>query len=67
MTGEPRDAEIAADLAPSSAFEKVVEACGSHGERVDEPAALPAALERALRAVRDDKRQALVNVICRAP
>ncbi len=55
------------DLAPSPAFEKVVEASGGHGERVDDPAALPAALDRALRAVRDDKRQALLNVICRAP
>ena len=35
--------------------------------RVVDPAALPAALERALHAVRIDKRQALLNLICRGP
>ena len=36
---------------------------GAHAERVEKPADLPAALERARDAVVKDKRQALVNVI----
>lgn len=54
---------LLADL-PSPAFERIVEAHGGHGERVEHPAALPAALERAAAAVRGGQ-QALVNVICR--
>jgi acetolactate synthase I/II/III large subunit len=50
-------------LEPAPDYEKLVEASGGHGERVSDPAALPAALERALRAVRDEKRQAVLNVI----
>ena len=37
---------------------------GGYGERVEDPAELPAALGRALHAVRVEKRQALLNVIC---
>lgn len=50
------------DSAPR--FEKVIEASGGYGERVEEAAALPAALARAVRAVTIEKRQALLNVIC---
>ena len=32
-------------------------------ERVDDPADVPEALQRGLRAVRNDNRQALLNVI----
>ncbi len=46
------------------AFEQVCAAAGGYGERVEHAADLPAALDRALRAVRDEKRQALLNVIC---
>jgi acetolactate synthase-1/2/3 large subunit len=56
---------LLADLSPSPAFEKVVEAQGGHGERVERPADLPAALGRAVAAVRGG-RQALLNVICAA-
>jgi acetolactate synthase-1/2/3 large subunit len=45
----------------------VCRASGGHGERVEDPAQLPAALERALRVVKDEKRQALLNVICKKP
>ena len=45
-------------------FERIVEAHGGHGERVERPGDLPAALRRAAAAVRGG-RQALVNVICR--
>ncbi len=53
------------DLDELPAFEEVCAAAGGYGERVDDPAALPAALERAVRAVTVEKRQALLNVICR--
>jgi acetolactate synthase-1/2/3 large subunit len=46
------------------AFEKFCEAAGGYGERVDDPASLPSALERAISVVKDEKRQALLNVIC---
>ncbi len=52
-----------ADLSPSPAFEKLVEAQGGFGERVEKPADLPAALRRAVEAVRGG-RQALLNVVC---
>ncbi len=56
--------ELLATLAPSPAFEKLVEASGGYGERVDKPAGVAPALKRALEAVTREKRQALLNVIC---
>jgi acetolactate synthase-1/2/3 large subunit len=53
---------VALDKLP--AFEKICEAAGGYGERVDDPASLPAALQRAWHEVRKQKRQALLNVIC---
>ena len=52
------------DLDDLPAFEQVCAAAGGYGERVDDPADLPAALKRALHAVNVEKRQALLNVIC---
>jgi acetolactate synthase-1/2/3 large subunit len=49
------------------AFEQVVAAAGGHGERVEDPAELPAALARAIDIVKRERRQALLNVICQAP
>lgn len=46
------------------ALAKVVEAVGGHGERITDPAALPEALKRALRIVREERRQAVLEVIC---
>src|SRR5262245_4517654 len=43
-------------------FEHVIEASGGYGVQVFDPAGLKPALERALRVVREEKRQALVNV-----
>lgn len=48
-------------LEPNPDFEKVVEASGGYGERVDNAEDLPGALDRALEAVAD-KRQAVLNV-----
>jgi acetolactate synthase-1/2/3 large subunit len=57
------DGRFLADLSPSPAYEKIVEAHGGHGERVEKPADLPKALARARDAVLGG-RQALLNVIC---
>jgi acetolactate synthase-1/2/3 large subunit len=57
--------EILADLTPSPAYEKLVEASGGVGIRVETPGELPAALARAVEAVARERRQALLNVICR--
>jgi acetolactate synthase-1/2/3 large subunit len=55
-----------ATLEPSPRFEHVVMASGGHGERVSDPKQLMPALERALKAVRQENRQALVNVCLEA-
>jgi len=49
------------ELKPAPDYEKVIETCGGHGEKVDEPGALLPALERGLAAVRSGT-PALVNV-----
>jgi acetolactate synthase-1/2/3 large subunit len=51
------------DLTPSPHFEEIVKAVDGHGERVERPADLPAALKRGLAAVREG-RPALLNVLC---
>ncbi len=53
------------ELEPSPRFDRICEANGGYGELVDDPAELPAAIERALRVVKVEKRQALLNVIAR--
>jgi acetolactate synthase I/II/III large subunit len=52
---------------PGTRFEKAVEAVDGYGERVEDPDEMPAAIDRALTAITRDKRQALLNVICRGP
>ncbi len=47
-------------------FEKAVEVVGGHGERVEKAEQLPAAIERAMKAV-SGGTQALLNVICQGP
>jgi acetolactate synthase-1/2/3 large subunit len=51
-------------LEPAPRYEMIVEASGGYGERVEAAHDLPAALERALDAIRREKRQALLNVVC---
>src|SRR3954470_9130138 len=51
-----------ATLEPSPRFEHVIQASGGHGERVEQPKDLMPALQRALKVVKEEKRQALVNV-----
>lgn len=55
------------DLSPSPAYEMICEANGGYGERVEDPNDIIPALQRALRVVREEKRQALLNVICKLP
>jgi len=55
-----------ATLEPSPRFEHIIQASGGHGERVNDPHQLMSALERAMKVVRDEKRQALVNVCLEA-
>ncbi len=56
------DGRFFADLDPSPPFDEFVKAQGGHGERVERPEDVPAALRRAHDAVRTGK-QALLNVI----
>jgi acetolactate synthase-1/2/3 large subunit len=51
-----------ATLEPSPRFEHVIQASGGHGEAVTEPKDLLPALERAMKVVKEEKRQALLNV-----
>jgi acetolactate synthase-1/2/3 large subunit len=55
-----------ATLEPSPRFEHVVQASGGYGERVTEPKEMLPALERALKAVKQGKRQAVLNVCLEA-
>ena len=52
------------DLDDLPAFETVCAASGGYGERVEDPAELPGAMRRALKAV-DGGQQALLNIISR--
>lgn len=49
-------------LDPAPAYHKIVEASDGYGEEVKDPDDLPAALERAIKAVDIDKRTAVINV-----
>ncbi|MFQ5661059.1 MAG: thiamine pyrophosphate-requiring protein [Gammaproteobacteria bacterium] len=49
-------------LGPSPDFDRIMQACGGYGERVEDPGELVAALERGLEAVAGGK-PALLNVI----
>jgi acetolactate synthase-1/2/3 large subunit len=51
-----------ATLEPSPRFEHVIKASGGHGEAVTDPKDLLPALERAMKVVKEEKRQALLNV-----
>jgi len=50
-------------LEPSPDYEKVVEASGGYGEKVETADALPAALARALDVIENEGRPAVLNVI----
>jgi acetolactate synthase I/II/III large subunit len=48
-------------------YEKICEAFGGYGERVEEPDEVGPAIERALRVVKEEKRQVVLNMICQRP
>jgi len=50
-------------LGESPEYQDIMKACGGHGEKVETPAELPAALERCLAANRRGQ-SALINVVC---
>jgi len=52
------------EIDPAPAYHTLMEACGGYGVRVEHPDELPAALEEALRVVKEQERQALVHVVC---
>ena len=52
------------ELSPSPHYEKIVAAHDGYGEMVDDPQELLPALKRALKVVKEEKRQAVLNVIC---
>jgi acetolactate synthase I/II/III large subunit len=55
------------DLSPSPNFELTAQACGAYAARVEEPSEVPDALAKALKVVKEERRQALLNVICKNP
>jgi len=55
------------DLGPSIDYELICQAAGGHAERVEDPEELPAALDRARKAVEQDGRQALLNLVSAKP
>jgi acetolactate synthase-1/2/3 large subunit len=62
-----RTGMVLSDLDPAPEYEMICQASGGYGERVDDPAELPAVLARAMRSVKADRRQAVVNVVCKKP
>ena|SRR5882672_361765 len=55
------------ELDPAPDYEGIARACGNWAERVEDPTVLPEMMRQALRVVREDKRPALLNVICKKP
>ncbi len=50
-------------LSQSFQYELICQAAGGYAERVDDPSQVPEAIQRALHAVKVEKRQALLNII----
>lgn len=67
----PHGRAVRANLMPFTSLEpapdycRIVEACGGHGERVQRPEELRPALERAIRILREERRQVLLDVVVR--
>lgn len=55
------------ELQPSPQYEMIVAASGGYGECVAKASEVGPALQRALRAVREEGRQAVLNMICKHP
>ncbi len=50
-------------LEPAPDYEQIIAACGGYGERVTDPDKLQDALARAVKMVREERRQVLLNVV----
>jgi acetolactate synthase I/II/III large subunit len=61
------DAWPLTDLRPSPSFERMADVHEAYGELVEDPAEVLPALRRGLKAVREEKRQAILNIICKHP
>jgi acetolactate synthase I/II/III large subunit len=55
------------DLMPSPSFERMADVHSAYGELVEDPAEVLPALQRGLKAVRQEKRQAILNIVCKHP
>jgi len=55
------------DLMPSPSFERMAAVHGAYGELVEDPAEVLPALRRGLKAVCQEKRQAILNIVCKHP
>jgi acetolactate synthase I/II/III large subunit len=55
------------DLSPSPSYERMADVHGGYGELVEDPAEVLPALQRGLKAVREEKRQAILNIFCKHP
>lgn len=59
-----RNGDILADLDPAPDYEKIVLAHGGYGARLEHPADVREGIAKAIDVVRNEKRQALLNVVC---
>jgi acetolactate synthase-1/2/3 large subunit len=55
------------DLTPSPAYERLADVHEGYGELVEDSAEVLPALRRALKVVREERRQAILNVFCKHP
>jgi acetolactate synthase I/II/III large subunit len=55
------------ELDPPPDYELICQASGGHAEKVEDPTKLPEALARGLAIVRRERRQVLLNVMCKKP
>ena len=55
------------ELDPPPDYELICQASGGHAEKVEDPTKLPETLARALDIVHRDRRQVLLNVMCKKP
>jgi acetolactate synthase I/II/III large subunit len=53
------------ELKPSPDYEQICAAFGGYGEKVERPEDLDGAITRALNAVKIEKRQACLNIVCK--
>ncbi len=55
------------ELDPPPDYELICQASGGHAEKIEDPVKIPEALARGLDIVRRERRQVLLNVMCKKP